>query len=59
MRRKSEIFGEIMKQKSIENYEKQPTTKRRNTGSKTLLYLQEKTVSEMAIRQQEIELRRE
>ena len=49
MRRKSEIFGEIMKQKSIENYEKQPTSKRRNTGSKTLLYLHEKTVSEMAI----------
>ena len=49
MQRKSEIFGEIMKQKSIENYEKQPTSKRRNTGSKTLLYLHEKTVSEMAI----------
>ena len=60
MRRKSlETFGETMKRKSIENDEKQCTSKRRNTGSETLKFLQEKTESEMAIRQQEIELRRE
>ena len=60
MRRKSlETFGETMKRKSIENDEKQCTSKRINTGSETLKFLQEKTESEMAIRQQEIELRRE
>ena len=46
-----ETFGEAMKQKSIENDEKQSTSKRRNTGSETLKFLQEKTESEMTIRQ--------
>ena len=60
VRRKSlETFGETMKRKSNENDEKQCTSKRRNTGSETLKFLQEKTESEMAIRQQQIELRRE
>ena len=44
-----------MKQKSIEKDEKGSTSKRRNTGSETLKWLQEKTESEMAIRQQEME----
>ena len=44
---------------SIENDEKQSTSKCRNTDSETLNFLQEKVESEMAIRQQEIELRRE
>ena len=47
-----------MKRKSIENGEKQSTTKHRNTDSETLIFLQEKTKSQMVIRQQEIELRR-
>ena len=60
MRRKSlETFGEIMKRKLIENDEKQSTSKRRNTGSETLKFLQEKAKSEMATRKQEIDLRRE
>ena len=60
MRRKSlETFGETMKRKSIEQDENPSTSKRRNTGSDTLKFLQEKTESEIAIRQQEIELRRE
>ena len=51
MRRKSlETFGEIMKRKSIENDENQSTSKRRNTRSKTLKFLQEKAELEMAIR---------
>ena len=59
MRRKSlETFGGTIKQKSIENEEKQSTSKRRSTDSETLKFLQEKTKSEMAIRQQGIELRR-
>ena len=60
MRRKScETFGETMKQKSVENDEKQSTSKPRNTGSEMSKYVQVKAESEMAIRQQEIELRRE
>ena len=56
MRRNSlETFGETMKQKSIQKDEKGSTSKRRNTGSETLKWLQEKTESEMAIRQQEME----
>ena len=52
MRRKSlEAFGETMKRKSIEIDEKQSTLKRRNTGSETLKFLQQKADSEMAIRQ--------
>ena len=59
MRRKLlETFGETMKRKSIENDEKQCTSKRINTGPETLKFLQEKTESGMAMRQQEIELRR-
>ena len=51
MRRKSlETFGETMKRKSIENDEKQSTSKRRNTSSETLKFLQEKAELEMAIR---------
>ena len=43
MRRKSlETFGETMKRKSIKNNKKQSTSKRRNTGSETLKFLQEK-----------------
>ena len=58
MRRKSlEAFGETMKRKSIEIDEKQSTLKRRNTGSETLKFLQQKADSEMAKRQ--AELRRE
>ena len=58
MRRKSlETFGETMKRKPIENDEKQSTSKRGNTDSKTLNVLQEKAESKMAIRQQEIEIR--
>ena len=37
-----ETFGETMKRKSIENDEKQSTSKRRNTGSETLKFLQRK-----------------
>ena len=60
MRRKSlETYGETMKRKSIENNEKQSTSKRRNTGSEMLKFLQERVESEMAIRQQKIKLRRE
>ena len=60
MRRESlETFGETIKRKSIENDEKQSTSKCRNAGSETLKFLQEKTESKMTIRQQEIELRRE
>ena len=59
MRRKSfETFGETMKQKSVDNDEKQSTSKRRNTGSEMPKYVQVKAESGMAIRQQEIELRR-
>ena len=55
MRRKSfETFGETMKQKSVDNDEKQSTSKRRNTGSEMPKYVQVKAESEMAIRQQEI-----
>ena len=58
MRRKSlEAFAETMKQKSIGIDEKQSTLKRRNTGSETLKFLQQKADSEMAI--QQVELRRE
>ena len=57
MQRKT--FGETIKRKSIKNDEKQSSSKRRNTGSETLKYLQEKAESEIAIRQQEIESRRE
>ena len=59
MRRKSlETFGETMKRKSSEDDEKQSTSKRRNTDVETLNVLQEKAESEMAMRQQEIELSR-
>ena len=59
MRRKSlETFGETMKRKSSEDDEKQSTSKRRNTDFETLNVLQEKAESEMAMRQQEIELSR-
>ena len=57
MQRKT--FGETIKRKSIKNDEKQSSSKSRNTGSETLKYLQEKAESEIAIRQQEIESRRE
>ena len=50
MRRKSlETFGETMKRKSIENNEKQSLSKRRNTGSETLKFLQKKAELEMVI----------
>ena len=53
MRRKSlDTFGETMKRKSIENDEKQSTSKPRNTGSETQKILQEKIETEKAIRQQ-------
>ena len=48
-----------MKQKSIENDEKQSTSKHRNTGSETLKPLQKKAESEKALWYQEIELIRE
>ena len=42
-RKKSlETFGEAMKRKSIENDEKQTTSKCRNNGSERLKFLQEK-----------------
>ena len=41
-KKKLETFGETMKRKSIENDEKQSTSKRRNTGSETLTFLQRK-----------------